>query len=205
MNQRLAHFLSVVLHPAIVPSYIVAVVFFAASVLVPYDAEAKLTLLTLVFATTFVIPAGSLLISYRSGLIATLEMADRRERIGPFLMMAIFYTLTSGFFLVKLANVPILPNILVGITFAILLVTVITLFFKVSVHSTGVSGMLGTFMVLQYLYPEATLYYPIIATFFLLGALMTARLALNAHTPAEVLVGAVLGFSTCTGVFLVFN
>jgi hypothetical protein len=202
MNERLAQFLSVVLHPAIIPSYIVTVVFFAGSVLVPYEFEVKLSLLGLVFATTFIIPATSLLLFYRSGLIGSLHLHDRRERVGPFLVISIFYTITSGFFLIKLPSVPFVPNILATITFVILLVTVITLFFKVSAHSTGVSGMLGTFMALQYAYPGTELFYPILATILLSGALMSARLALNAHSPIEIAVGAVLGFGTCFGGFI---
>jgi hypothetical protein len=201
MNQRLALFLSVVLHPAIVPSYIVAVIFFFATALTPYDLQARLSLLGLVFLATFAVPAAGLLLSYRSGLVASLHLHERQARVGPFLLITAYYTVASFFFLYRLPSLLYVPNILTAITFTITLVTLITFFFKISAHASGVGGMLGIFMAVQYLHPEAGLFYPILATILLLGALMSARLALRAHTPAELVAGAALGFVTCAGVF----
>ncbi|MCU0450965.1 MAG: hypothetical protein MUC97_14195 [Bernardetiaceae bacterium] len=199
MNQRIAHFLSVALHPAIMPSYVFGVLFFGLPGLLPFGLNFRWLLLAVVFITTFVIPALSLLVSYRAGLVATLHLANRAERRYPFVSISLFYLLTCGYFLFKLQAVPWVGLVMLGITLAILFVTVITFFFKISAHATGASGLVGTLAGLQIQHPHGELLFWLPATILLAGALMTARLALNAHQPFEILAGALVGFGTCFG------
>jgi hypothetical protein len=199
MSQRLAQFLSVVMHPAVVPSYLFAILFFGLPGLFPFDAHLRWLLLAAVFIATFVVPALSLLVSYRAGWVPSLHLANRADRRYPFVSVSLFYLLACGYFLSHLKAVPWVGVVMLGITSAILFVTAITFFFKISAHATGATGLVGALAGLQAQHPHGELLFWLPATILLAGALMTARLALNAHRPIEILAGAIVGFGTCFG------
>jgi membrane-associated phospholipid phosphatase len=50
---------------------------------------------------------------------------------------------------------------------------------------------------IEYWYPFYDLLYPVIVSVILTGVVMSSRLRLNEHRPAEVYAGALLGFFVC--------
>lgn len=72
--------------------------------------------------------------------------------------------------------------------------TIITTKFKISIHATALSGMLGVLLALEMNLSELDLFMPILVTVLATGLSMSARLALNAHTPKQVLYGFLVGF-----------
>jgi len=85
------------------------------------------------------------------------------------------------------------------------LCTIITTRFKISIHAAALSGMLGVLMALELTLAELDLFIPIILNIVALGTAMTARLALNAHTPKQVLYGFLLGFGLNFGFIYLLN
>jgi len=77
--------------------------------------------------------------------------------------------------------------------------TFMSTYTKVSIHSASFSGSLGLFIGMHLYYQEFDLFYPILATILLLGVVMSARLALQVHSPAQLLTGLLVGFGICFG------
>jgi membrane-associated phospholipid phosphatase len=72
---------------------------------------------------------------------------------------------------------------------------IVTFFFKVSVHSVAVCGIIGILLPLNNASEQGLLLYPTVASLVMAGVVMSSRLQLNAHVLREVLVGAVMGFA----------
>jgi membrane-associated phospholipid phosphatase len=73
---------------------------------------------------------------------------------------------------------------------------VCTLFFKVSVHSIGIWGLIGISVLLTKMTGLDELLYLSIALIFLAGIIMSARLQLGVHTSREVMWGSIVGLLT---------
>lgn len=72
--------------------------------------------------------------------------------------------------------------------------TAITFYFKVSIHTIGIMGVLGIVLPLNNMVESNTLFIPTIVIIIISGLVMSARLQLNSHTTREVWVGALTGF-----------
>jgi membrane-associated phospholipid phosphatase len=177
-----------------------------------------------IFVTTFVIPVISVVLLTRTrslaraelekseqpsdtylpdytekGTFLQLEMQDKKDRFVPFLSTTVFYTVITYMFFKQLHASYAMVVVLGAITFSIALVTLITYFWKISAHSVGISGVVGFLFAFYYKFAEQPLFYPILVVILMAGLLMSARLALNTHNPAQVLMGALLGFCVSFG------
>jgi membrane-associated phospholipid phosphatase len=195
--------LTYLLHPALMPSGVFAVVLFGI-----YQAPMYYLyywqLLFLFFLGTFVFPAISILSLYKGGLLSSLSMSGRSERLLPFGITSIFYAITAVFFFRAQLDMRLL-SVVIGIALSVVLMTLLTWRLKISAHSIGMSGLVGTLAAFQLKYNHLQLALPIALTVVLLGALMSARLYLSAHSPKEVWAGTVLGFLVCMLAVLLLN
>ena len=73
--------------------------------------------------------------------------------------------------------------------------TLITLFYKLSIHSLALWGMVGMLLPMNKVSEVNELLLPTAIVVVIAGLVMSARLALNAHTPREVMIGSVAGFT----------
>lgn len=76
----------------------------------------------------------------------------------------------------------------------VILSTIITFFYKVSIHSLAASGLIGIMLPLNKAIENNALLWPTAWVLLISGLIMSARLYLNAHTFNEVLTGAMAGF-----------
>jgi len=87
--------------------------------------------------------------------------------------------------------------IFITMTAVVLITTLITIFWKISVHSIGMGGVLGILLALNFRSHDMFLVWPISVWVLLFGVIMSSRLLINAHRPIEVYTGAVLGILFC--------
>ena len=86
-------------------------------------------------------------------------------------------------------------SILVGCIAVLLLITIINLKWKISAHAAGAFGVIGTVIALFQVHSFGNII--LLSIVLLLGGMViTSRLILGVHTPAESYVGAALGFLT---------
>lgn len=189
---RIAQVVSIVTHPLLLTTYLVWLLGrFAPQVLmVQFDFHTVLTVL--IFIMTFALPMLNLFMFKRLGLIATLGMETRRERLAPFVFIAVLYIVVVGLFY-KVNVSSSMTKLMIIVAALALLSSVYTFFFKVSVHSLSWAGLIGILLPLNRLTGGA-LAIPIMIVIPLAGLVMSARLQLNAHSPREVWTGFISGF-----------
>jgi membrane-associated phospholipid phosphatase len=198
MIQKICKLTSYIFHPALMPVVGYLLFFFLLSS-EPFG-ERQILLLILIFLGTFVVPAFFLLTLRYTGFISSLNMENRKERAIPFLFTTIFYTLLA-YLMIKKVGYEIQVVLLTGgVALSMCLTTLVTLFHKTSVHTIGISGLLGFLFSFQVANTSLELLLPIVLLFFLTGTVMSSRLYLKAHTPNEVWSGFLIGFGTCFGI-----
>ncbi len=194
----LANILSVVFYPLVVPTYGRALFCYSYHTVVqPLPLVWSIVAILGTFFLTAVIPITAIWIRMWRGAVTDMQITDPKQRTVPYLYSILGFCFWC-YLLIRILHVPaFLAFVGVGATVAIALITVINRFWKISAHLTGLGGLFGGLMV----YCIGIGAIPTYTTLFLwLGVIllvMYARLRLNAHTPAQVMAGWLLGI-TCT-------
>ncbi|TXK52823.1 hypothetical protein FVR03_00160 [Pontibacter qinzhouensis] len=190
MSRSLARLLSVVFHPLLLPTYLFAFLFYyLPAPLVSLPLRGRWVVLSLIFFTTFIIPGLGAYTMVRAGHVDSLEMDRREQRSLPLLFTGVCYVVTA--YLLHRENIfdRLFFVIMVILATSVFLAFVISLFWKISAHSIGVGGALGLLLVLSRLSPDSDMVPPLALTIFIAGAVLSARLSLHVHTPAQVYAG----------------
>jgi len=195
--RKLALLLSVVFQPLLMPSLVFGLLFFAVPQASSIPESFKERLFYLIVTSTLLIPMVLMLGLRWSGMVKSLHFEEKSDRRTPFILVTLFYLLTTYFLKEKTELDPILWQGMGIITFSVALLTGITFFWKMSAHMTGIGGVLGVLGILAVYFPSLDLAYLLVATLLLGGLVASARLYLDAHRPAEVYVGLLVGFVIC--------
>lgn len=156
-------------------------------------------LLLLVLIVTVLIPLISIGVLRLFRSIGSLHMASRQDRYAPFLLMTVVYSYAAWSFYTDTPYNDVVKAFFICLAINIALLTLITFFWKISVHASGMAGLVGVFLAVWFKYPAEPLMYPFMVLVITAGAVMTGRLYLHAHSPGEIAGGAALGFLTCFG------
>ncbi|MCC7507246.1 MAG: hypothetical protein IT259_18210 [Saprospiraceae bacterium] len=209
MSRTFAHIISFVAHPLLVLSYILVLLL----VLDPYAFGARritdpqaMVLLISVFVCTFVLPGFAVALMKPLGLIKSLQMHDKQDRIGPYIVSGVFFL-----WLVKnLLSDGQTPRLFVvftlGATIGLFLAFLINIFSKISAHAVGMGGFVAMLLLMVVHWNESGVVIPVpggilqisLLVVLALGIVLagltgTARLVLRAHEPADVYRGYVVG------------
>lgn len=187
----IATFISIVLHPLLMTSYLFVILFFFLPVIFQ-PIRPSLAFIGLIFLMTFVLPVLNFIFFKVTGTIDNLAMPERRQRTLPFLFISILYCVVTFLFHWKV-SVASVTHLLMIISALVILLASITLFYKVSIHSAAIWGIVGILLPL-FKSSNSFLLTPIIILIIAAGLVMSSRLMLDAHTPREVLTGSLLGF-----------
>lgn len=204
-----ARVLSIVFHPLFIPTYLLALLSWAVPTLLePIGVELQAKFLIFIFLVTAVLPLLNVSIFKSFGTIRSFSMPERRERLMPFVFISAIYIAVTYLFHIH-ARMNLNDNFLkfmVVIDMIVVAATIATFFFKVSVHSVTIWGVIGILVPLNKITEVDRIFYPTIAVIALAGFIMAARLQLGSHTPREVILGAVLGLATSfIGMLLLFK
>lgn len=202
----LARIVSYVFHPLLMGTYLFALMaFLLPAALYPVTASSQLLFLALVFITTFVVPVSFMSLLKLLGTIKSLTLESRQERVIPFFMVLALYGAFTYMLTRKIGMDVNVIKFLLIIDCLVLMGVLLTLFYKVSIHAIGIMGLAGILIPLNKESDSTMLLWITIGVVMLAGIIMSARLQLNAHTPRQVLVGALAGFLTgFFGIILLF-
>jgi hypothetical protein len=201
----------VVFHPLILTTYLFALLFLLSPDLIgvsAFELPAKVSLLLLLCLNTFIAPA--LLVYYfrKMGVISSFYVDDIVERRLPYLACVVVYGVATYLFGWQLQPVgelaPQISVILASVTLSLILVTMVSYFWKISAHATGIGGSIGMISALMVRFDEPALLSPLLLTILIGGWLMSARLQLNAHTLSQILAGVFCGLLVSTGTVYFF-
>jgi hypothetical protein len=207
MTSMLARVVSFVFHPLLIPTYLFLLFAIAFPVgLEPIPAGAQRTFLILIFIVTFVLPVLNISVLKTLGTITSFQMAERKDRILPFIMISAIYLAITFLFYWK-SRIGLNDNfmkILLIIDLMVVLATLITFFYKISIHTMAVWGIIGILIPLNKITEVSTLFYPAIAMVIIAGFIMSSRLVLQSHTLKEVMWGAITGLAASVVGMMIF-
>lgn len=172
---------------------------------VTFPADKRWVIMAVIFFTTFVIPAIGTYFMFRNGLISNMKIENRTERNLPFFFTSVCYAVTTYMLYRETYIDRLLVYIMCLVTLSVFLTFLFSFFYKISAHSIGIGGVLGILLLLQAAFPDMYLLYLVLAFVIISGLVMSARLALDAHTPEEVYSGFMLGFSISLGMWLAIS
>jgi membrane-associated phospholipid phosphatase len=201
MEKRIAQALSVLFYPLFVPVYAFAILltmpaYFSA--LMPESA--KWMVIGLVFLTTCVLPTLFIIMMIKTGMVSTTYLSNKEDRTLPYIVSIIFFYLTY-YVLKRLQISPVYYYFMIGATLLNILVMGINFFWKISSHMAAIGALAGMMLGLSYFL--GAFYFGLIALSLIMSGLTGfARLKLQAHTPAQIYSGFLLGFFTILALFL---
>ena len=184
---------SILLYPMLMPLYGILLFCFSVKHFLPLLSTTYIWLcIAGTVVLTLFIPLMLLFLMWRKGYIDSLYINNTKQRTTPYIYTLICYGFW-GYFLRVTMQLPIfLLFVVVGAMVALLLVTIINNWWKISAHLTGIGGLLGGICSFALNYSTLPLVL-IIIVFVVALLLMYARIYLNAHTPLQVVCGFLLG------------
>ena len=198
MNSKIANLISYLLHPLMMATYLFSTIIFIEPMqLVPpgYNIIAQWLIVLVVWLTTFAIPAMSLVLLKFTGNISSLKLHNRQERLIPFMYITVFYFFTAYYFTQQMMLTNLASGIFIVVAIMILIAAIITIFWKISVHSLSMGGVVGLLLIITTTIPESSIYLISLVAILLSGLVLSARLELRAHTTLQVYSGFGLGLA----------
>lgn len=198
--QIAARIISWVFLPLFVPMYVLLLTLYVPSnqdyysnhdclYLLPPTYKWGLIYMFAIFST--IAPGASYIALFRTGIISTVEMDDRKERTVPILIMFFYCIALYAVFMFKVGG-STMPKFALALPLSGAVVTAVFVLLnrwkKVSIHS-GTMGI-GTGYLLAYMLQHAEYAFWMLPVIIIAsGAVMSARVYLGKHTMLEIVVG----------------
>jgi len=189
--QPLSRMTSIIFHPLLIPTWGFLLLSNSGFYFAILPWSVKKFLLLIVFIFTCLLPALSIwLLTLNPKFDIKLEKST--ERILPLLMSSFFYYL--GYLILERMPVFQIYNVfLIGSVLVQIMLIIVSLKWKISVHLAAIGGLIGGFVGLSFRAQEN----PVLILSFLIlvaGMVATSRLILLKHTNSQVYAGFTLGF-----------
>ena len=200
--QQISRVLSVLLHPLLMPLITVWAVLAVDPNLGYFLPNSRWIMYSMLAVMTVAFPITSSMLLLRAGVLSSLEMPTRQERIAPYVMTLMYFGM--AYYLLRRTPLhPAVNAIFFGILIAMAATLIITIWWKISAHMVGIGGLLGALIGLSMIHGLFLL--PMIALVVMVaGVLGTARLYTSDHTQGQIIAGAGIGWC-CTQGALVFD
>lgn len=196
---------SMVFHPLLICTYLNTFLLYKAPELLSrIKPQVQLQFLMVILLITGLMPVFSIVILKTFKFISNLELLKRSERIVPFIFILFYYCVASYLFMEKLEMEFLFNTIMISATLLIFILLLITIRFKISIHSAAIWSAVGyiTAIIMIQGINVDWIYYLLVT---LAGLTATSRLYLGYHTSKEVWGGTILGFSYSLLVLLIFT
>ena len=128
-------------------------------------------------------------------IIQSFSMVNRGERVTPFFFITVFYVAVCYMMSGRMGWDSFFIVAMMTIAGTSLVVSLVTIYWKISVHSVALSSLVGFLLAVMQVRAEPDLLYPLAGCIIAAGAVMSSRLYLNVHTPAQVGWGCLVGFA----------
>ncbi|MRR18819.1 hypothetical protein EG827_01365 [bacterium] len=188
---KAAEVLSVIFHPLFIPLYGLLIIYSSPTLLSFIPFQLKRLIFILVLTNNVILPLALAAILYVRGAITTFNARDRNERVILLTFALMMYTLTA-YLLLRME----VPNLFRAYFISVAIVTLITLlittFYRISLHAAGMGGLLVLIVSMILLY-DITTVWQMVTVLIAGGAVMSSRIYLDDHTPAEVWTGLATG------------
>lgn len=189
---------SYLFHPILIAFYGLLIIIFRLNFVMLNDKFLE-AISVISFFLMVVLPFFLIFIGYKFKIFPSIYLEKKEERYIPLLITGISYYLAYNFF--SSWNLPaIILLYILGAILTIVVSTLISLLWKISLHSLSIGSLSGMLLgISTRLQINITIEFLIII--LLSGLIIGSRLYLNAHTKSEVYVGYACGF---IGMYLLF-
>lgn len=160
-------------------------------------------LLINIVISSVMFPLLSILLMKPLGFITSYHMPTAKERTIPLMVTMVFYFWISHVFnsMTEISVPFILKVLMLGNFWGIILLFVINIFTKISMHTAAAGGMLGIIIVLMMTSP-VNMIVPFFSAMVIAGIIGTARMLLNAHQRGDIWLGYIVGIVVQIGAYI---
>ncbi len=199
----MAKILSYILHPVFMPIVGLLILLNSGTYISILDKNLIKVMYLIVGTFTIVLPLSLLPVFLYSKMIKNIQMSDRRQRIVPYFMTFISFYI-AHILIKKLPISSLISAFLFAAAMTVLVILIISYFWKISSHMAGIGGLIGLILSLAFILKADLMYYLIIVV-FLSGLLGTSRLALKAHNLAQIYGGFFAGMATVFSICMLYS
>ena len=169
--------------------------------MLPFEGKKAIFIITAL--TTLLFPLAVIPLFLFQRLLTGYAFTDRKERLLPTFMTALFYYF--GYFILHKYAAPVfLQNYLLSAFICVLLAAIIHLKWKISLHMIGIGGFIGLLSVLSHLY-QINIDWLLLSSIAAAGIIGSARLYLQEHSQIQVYTGFLLGFIVTFSLMIYIN
>jgi hypothetical protein len=191
--EKTARIISVIFHPLLMPIYGMAIIFSAPTLLGYLPFNVKKLLFLIVLVNNVLLPISLMPFFIHRKIISTWALSERKERNIPLIIIALLYATTS--YIIFRFPIPFfLKSFIFATAVLAVVVTLINFWWKISLHSVG-SGALISLVFLLSLKMLTPLDWYLISAILIAGLVLSSRLRLNNHNPAQAWIGLLTGIS----------
>lgn len=210
MTKAIAKTVSFLFHPLLILTYSLVLLIlvdpyaFGANDI--YNPKSKILILR-IFLSTFFIPFLSILMLYFLGMVRTLNLEDKMDRTGPYIITGIFYLWLFRNFWDSSIIPPLYATFMLGATVALFLAFLINIFSKISIHTVGIAALISMIVLAMVFIQNNTfvVLIPFLGVFqisilslllvviVIAGILGTCRFYLQNYEPNELYGGYMVG------------
>lgn len=184
---------STVFSPLLVPTYGV-ILAMSLTFLALLPMTTRLLTIGMLFFITAVIPAASIMVMKRLGMVSDASLSNRQERTPPYLISAVCY-LAATIYLLKVHSPDWLWLFVAAAMAALIVNVIVTKWWKISAHMTAMGGLVA--LLCRFQLSHVAIYnmqWWIIAAIVLTGIVGSARIYRDRHDLWQVLAGTACGF-----------
>lgn len=199
MMSNIARIISFVFHPIFIPLYSILIITYLFDYRYEYVPQKTWNLtITTVMAMTMLMPALVVFIMKKLNLVSDYDISQQKQRIFPYLIFFFFYLMTFMTIKPKLNSSyvfmedSLLASVLLGATISLAIAFFMNNFYKVSVHTMGVTNLFTLVCLLSRDTQKMT-FVLLLITLIAVGLTGSSRIYLRAHTTKEVYFGLICG------------
>ena len=190
--KKAAPLISYLFHPLIMPSLGLLIILNSGTYLALLDPAAKRAIMFVMALGTLVFPLMMVpVIQYRSLVLRDGQAASKNEQLIPQIIILVLYIITFVYF----KNLPlqgVIHSYVLSVAGTLLILVILNLRLKVSIHMAALGGISGLIIALIYLY-QTPLEGFLILSFLAAGITGSSRLVIGDGW-GELLSGYLLGF-----------
>jgi hypothetical protein len=188
-----AIFFSYVLHPIFVPFYAIwFLVYVHPSYFSGFSAGHKAQVLFITVLNLVFFPVLSVILLKAVGFIESFFLRKQKDRIIPYMACGIFFFWAYTVFKQQDQYPPIISSFILGIFLASSGGLLANIYFKVSMHTIGMGGLCGLFIIIA-ASNTMLMTWPLSIVLLLTGIVCTSRLLVSDHTQKEIYTGFFIG------------
>ena len=193
MNKNTQLVISTLFHPVFINIASLLLLFTLFPSLAAMSYQAKSTIISVIVSLTVIIPLVLVGLLKITNSISSIQMEDKKDRKWPYIATAMGYIFS--FYLLQKVGVSslLLKYLLAGIG-TVISISVINIFWKISVHMASIGALLGLLVIANFTnYIDLRLM--IAGIVLIAGIVASARLFANAHNISQIVSGFVLGLA----------